>query len=78
MGIADEQIRVSSGVKRELERQKRAGESYNEVLERMLAEQPAASFEDGFGRWSDEEAARVREGRRQTREKRKRRMRRER
>ena len=78
MGIADEQIRVSSGVKRKLERRKRADESYNEVLERLHDGRPAASFEDGFGRWSEEETARVRDGRRRGKEKRKRRMERER
>ncbi|WP_435185458.1 antitoxin VapB family protein [Halobellus sp. EA9] len=75
MGIADEQIRVSKTVKRKIEQNRREGESYNDVLERLLAEENAGDFYDGFGRWSDEEADRVRERRQQAKEKRKRRMR---
>jgi len=75
MGIADEQIRVSKTVKRKIERHRREGESYNDVLERLLAEENAGDFYDGFGRWSDEEADRVRENRQHAKEKRKRRMR---
>ncbi|WP_423747266.1 antitoxin VapB family protein (plasmid) [Haladaptatus sp. SPP-AMP-3] len=73
MGTANEQIRVSDTVKRELERRKREGESYNDVLERMLGDN-SGDFADGFGRWSDEEAERVREGRKEAKEKRKARM----
>ncbi|SIR93012.1 Predicted antitoxin, CopG family [Haladaptatus litoreus] len=73
MGIANDQIRVSDTVKRELERRKREGESFNDVLERMLGDN-SGDFADGFGRWSDEEAERVREGRKQGKEKRKARM----
>ena len=72
---AEEQIRVSGRVKREIERRRREGESYNDVLERILEESDTGDFYDGFGRWSDEEAERVREGRRKAKEKRKRRMR---
>ena len=75
MGVADEQIRVSETVKRKIERRRREGESYNDALERILDEEDAGNFYDGFGRWSDEEADRVREGRRKSKEKRKRRMR---
>lgn len=75
MGVANEQIRVSETVKRKIERQRRDGESYNDVLERLLDEADAGDFYDGFGRWSDEEAERVREGRRKSKETRKRRMR---
>ena len=74
MGTANEQIRVSDTVKREIERRRREGESYNDALERILEEADAGDFDDGFGRWSDEEADRVREGRRKAKEKRKRRM----
>lgn len=77
MGIADEQIRVSSAIKRELDQRKRGDESYNEVLERMLDENSMADFEAGFGRWSDEAAECVRKGRRNTKEKRKQRIHRE-
>ena len=70
MGVADEQIRVSPGVKRELERRKRQNESYNAVLERLLDERSSASFEDGFGRWSDEQRERVHEERKRAKEKR--------
>ena len=75
MGAADEQIRVSETVKRKIERRRREGESYNDALERILDEEDAGDFYDGFGRWSDEEADRVREGRRKSKEKRKGRMR---
>lgn len=75
MATADEQIRVSNRVKRELNRLRREGESYNDVLERVLDEERAGDFHDGFGRWSDDEAERVREGRRKAKEKRKERMR---
>lgn len=75
MGVADEQIRVSKTVKRTIERHRREGESYNDVLERLLGESDAGDFDDGFGRWSDDEADRVRDGRQQAKEKRKRRMR---
>ncbi|MFP8957798.1 antitoxin VapB family protein [Natrialbaceae archaeon A-CW3] len=76
MGTADEQIRVSTTVKRELKKRKREGESYNDVLERVLGENVAGDFYDGFGRWSDEEAQHVREARQKAKEKRKKRMRR--
>ena len=76
MGTADEQIRVSNTVKRELEKRKREGESYNDVLERVLDEKVVGDFYDGFGRWSDEEAQSVREARQKAKEKRKKRMRR--
>lgn len=75
MATADEQIRVSEAVKRELDRRRRPGESYNDVIERVLDEDDAGDFYDGFGRWSDDEAERVRETRRKSKEKRKRRMR---
>ncbi len=45
MGTADEQIRVSDRVKRELERRKRESESYNDVLEQVL-EDTEADFDD--------------------------------
>lgn len=75
MATADEQIRVSEAVKRELDRCRRPGESYNDVIERVLDEDDVGDFYDGFGRWSDEEAELVREARRKSKEKRKRRMR---
>ncbi|WP_138005229.1 antitoxin VapB family protein [Halalkalirubrum salinum] len=75
MATADKQIRVSDRVKRELNRLRREGESYNDVLERVLDEEHVGDFYDGFGRWSDEEADRVREARRKSKKKRKQRMR---
>jgi predicted CopG family antitoxin len=75
MAKADEQIRVSGDLKARLESMKREGESYNDVLERVLDEERVGDFYDGFGRWSDEEAERVREGRRKSKEKRKERLR---
>lgn len=62
MGTANEQIRVSDVVKRELESRRREGESYNDVLERIL-EEGDRDLLAGFGRWSDEHADRVREQR---------------
>jgi len=76
MATADEQIRVSDRVKRLLDRRRHEGESYNDVLERVLDEDEGGDFYDGFGRWSDEKAEQVREQREQTKEKRKARMRR--
>ena len=75
MATADEKIRVSDRVKRELNRLRREGESYNDVLERVLDEESGGDFYDGFGRWADADAERVREGRRKSKEKRKQRMR---
>lgn len=73
MGTANEQIRVSETVKRELESRRREGESYNDVLERLL-EEGDRDLLAGFGRWSDEHADRVRERRRAAKEKSKERM----
>jgi predicted CopG family antitoxin len=74
MATADEQIRVSDAVKRELDRRRREGESYNDVLERLLDEE--RDLLAGFGRWSDEHAERVRAAREQSKRKSKDRMRR--
>ena len=52
MGTANEQIRVSDTVKSEIERRRREGESYNDVLERMFSTD--RDLLAGFGRWSDE------------------------
>ena len=76
MGAADEQIRVSESVKREIERRRRDGESYNDVLERMFSPAGDRDFLAGFGRWSDERADRAREVRNEYKEKSKKRMRR--
>ncbi|WP_049925511.1 antitoxin VapB family protein [Halopiger goleimassiliensis] len=62
MGTANEHIRVSETVKRELENRRRDGESYNDVLERLLDEDDRDLLA-GFGRWSDDHADRVRERR---------------
>ena len=63
MEVEDKQIRVSESVKRKIERLRREGESYTDILERLLNVEDAGDFSDGFGRWSDEDADRVREGR---------------
>lgn len=63
MASADEQIRVSDRVKRILDRRRHEGESYNDVLERMLDTSEDRDLLSGFGRWSDEHADRVRERR---------------
>ena len=74
MGTADKQIRVTDTVKRELDRRRRAGESYNDVLERILEDD--RDLLAGFGRWSDEHADRVRAARETSKAKSKERMRR--
>ena len=74
MGTADEQIRVSDTVKRELDRRRREGESYNDVLQRLLEDD--RDLLAGFGRWSDEHADRVREARETSKQTSKDRMRR--
>lgn len=63
MDVADKRIRVSEQVKRAIDRHRREGERYNDVLERLLADETAGEFAAGFGRWSDDEAERVRKGR---------------
>jgi len=75
VGTANEQIRVSGWVKEILDRQRREGESYNDVLERMLEEKSDRDLLAGFGRWSDEHADRVREARKERTEQSKERMR---
>lgn len=75
MSAADEQIRVSDAVKRKLERRKREGESYNDVLVRILGEDEG-DFGDGFGMLSDEQADAMRGERAQATAKRKERTRR--
>jgi len=56
-------IRVGETVKRKIDRRRRGGESYNDVLVRLFVEMETGSFDDGFGQWSDEATDRVREGR---------------
>ena len=76
MATADEQIRVSDRVKAELDRRRREGESYNDVLERLLDESTESDFYDGFGMLSDEQADWIRERRQEAKERRRERMRR--
>ncbi len=76
MATADEQIRVSNQVKQELDRRRREGESYNDIIQRLLGENTEADFYDGFGLLSAEEADWIREKRETAKEKRKNRMRR--
>lgn len=71
MAPADEQIRVSERVKTALDRRRREGESYNDVLERLLSERATADFEDGFGLLSEDVAEAVRERRERTKSERK-------
>lgn len=75
MATADEQIRVTGRVKRLLDQRRREGESYNDVLERILEAKTDRDFLAGFGRWSDEQADRVREARERQKEESKERMR---
>lgn len=72
MGTANDQIRVSDTVKRELDRRRREGESYNDVLECVLEDD--RDLLAGFGRWSDDHADRVREAREKHKQKSKERM----
>lgn len=76
MATADEQIRVSNRVKQILDRRRREGESYNDVLERILEEESDRDLLAGFGRWSDEHADRVRKARKKQKEQSEERMRR--
>jgi len=76
MATADDQIRVSDRVKERLDRRRREGESYNDVLERLLGENTESDFYDGFGMLSDEDADWIREKREAAKEERKERMRR--
>lgn len=73
MATADEHIRVSEAVKTELERRRREGESFNDVLQRLLKDD--RDLLSGFGRWSDEQADRAREARERSKQKSKARMR---
>jgi predicted CopG family antitoxin len=73
MGTANDHIRVSDAVKRELDRRRREGESYNDVLERILEDEDRDLLA-GFGRWSDDHADRVRDARKRSKEKSKERM----
>lgn len=75
MATADEQIRVSDRVKRELDRHRREGESYNDVIERLLGEHTEGDFYEGFGILSDEAADWIEERREAAKEQRKDRMR---
>lgn len=75
MGVASEQIRVSEAVKRKIDRRRRPGESYNDVLERLLSGTADADFHDGFGLLTDEQADSIRERREAAKEERKHRMR---
>jgi len=60
MATADEQIRVSERIKERLEHQRREGESYNDVLKRLIADATEGDFEDGFGVLSEEQSEWIR------------------
>ena len=74
MPSADKQIHVSDAVKRELDARRRDGESYTDVLQRLL--DTDRDLLAGFGRWSDEHADRVRATRERSRQESKDRLRR--
>jgi predicted CopG family antitoxin len=63
MATADEQIRISDRVKERLDSRRREGESYNDVLDRLLGETTDSDFEDGFGLLSESEGEWIREKR---------------
>ena len=71
MGTANKQIRVSDTVKDEIERRRREGESYNDVLERLFgtARDRDRDLLAGAGFWSSETAERARETREASEEK---------
>lgn len=77
MGAADEQIRVSDTVKHEIERRRREGESYNDVLERLFGtgRDRDRDLLAGAGFWSAETAEAFRENREAAKEESKERMR---
>lgn len=58
MATAGEQIQVSERVKHILDQQRAEGESYNDVLERILDQEAGGDFDAGFGRWSDDDCVR--------------------
>lgn len=74
MATADEQIRVSERVKAALDSFRREGESYNDVLERLLADRGDAEFEDGFGVLDEDDARAIRERRERAKAKRRSRL----
>jgi predicted CopG family antitoxin len=55
MGTANKQIRVSEAVKRELEQRRHEGESFNDVLERLLDDD--RDLLAGFGAFSGTDRA---------------------
>lgn len=70
MGAADEQIRVSDTVKKEIDRRRREGESYNDVLERLFStDRRDRDLMEGVGFWSEEKGEKVRETRQKYKEK---------
>jgi predicted CopG family antitoxin len=75
MATADEQIRISDRVKQRLDSRRRDGESYNDVLDRLLGETTDSDFEDGFGLLSEAQGGWVREQRDDAKDERKERMR---
>jgi hypothetical protein len=74
MAPPEEQIRVSDQVQRLLDSHPQEGESYTEVLERILDEEPAGDVDDGFGGWSEEQAEGVRDRRQYAKDGRKNRL----
>lgn len=75
MATADEQIRVSDQVKKRLDNRRREGESYNDVLTRLLGNAAESDFDDGFGLLSDEQGEWIRENRAEAKRKREERLR---
>lgn len=55
MGTANKQIRVSETVKRELDARRREDESFNDVVERLLADD--RDLLAGFGAFGDSDRA---------------------
>ena len=70
MATADEQIRVSERIKERLEHRRREGESYNDVLDRLIADTTESGFDDGFGVLSEEQGEWIRAKRAEARDER--------
>jgi len=75
MATADEQIRISDRIKKRLDNRRRGGESYNDVLERLIEDTTESDFDDGFGVLSETQGEWIREQRTEAKEERKERMR---
>lgn len=75
MATADEQIRVSDRIKKRLDNRRREGESYNDVLDRLIEDTTESDFDDGFGILSEKQGEWIRDKRAEAKADRKERLR---